>query len=402
MLIKLSPEELEQALEQDTLFGWNEPFLFPSAEDVQQFQQFHLGGKHDQKTHAGARASAPKHLNEYKKEWERPAGQMDSPWGDDPATNPGAAARQKLEKWHERHVTKEKDLAIRLQDAQANTEVQKQMSVQKHRALTKALESRDEDRIAAAIRDRDEYNNKLFDAMDAEEKATVAYFKHRNDYLVDARKQLWESPENRSDFSRYSDSTMGAGQRHMKRNAVTESSKMADEFVNNTVALRRHSDKTWHGGAVPPPDIRYDPQSGRSYYQASAAGGRGGITIMGDASRSPTTKVHEMGHHIERSVGSAPASGAFVDRRRTGPDTPMRDLTRNPSYDAHEQGTPDKFIDGYSSKRYSGDGSSELLSMGMQHMYEDPVRFARADPSHFDYTYRVVKGYEFGTASYTQ
>jgi len=43
---------------------------------------------------------------------------------------------------------------------------------------------------------------------------------------------------------------------------------------------------------------------------------------------------------------------------------------------------------------YTGrDGGGELISMGVEHLLEEPLRFAREDPEHFRLTIQALKGW---------
>ena len=50
----------------------------------------------------------------------------------------------------------------------------------------------------------------------------------------------------------------------------------------------------------------------------------------------------------------------------------------------------DKFIDKYMGKFYK-DGATEILSMGLQMFYTNPVALAKQDPEYFDFIYSVVR-----------
>jgi hypothetical protein len=102
--------------------------------------------------------------------------------------------------------------------------------------------------------------------------------------------------------------------------------------------------------------------------------------------------IHELGHHIEHHDRLiARATHEFLVRR-TKKETPKKlaELLPGRNFSNDEVSKPDKFYDPYMGKIYN-DMSSEILSMGMELFYENPVRFARLDPQTFDFVYAVLR-----------
>lgn len=103
-----------------------------------------------------------------------------------------------------------------------------------------------------------------------------------------------------------------------------------------------------------------------------------------------TTIVHEVGHTIEHAhddrIGEV--SKAFlVSQTRDEKTQHLGD-----GYDPDEVATEDGFMRPYTGKFYHGAGSTEILSMGMQHLFEDASKFAKESPDHFRYTLAVLRG----------
>ncbi len=136
-------------------------------------------------------------------------------------------------------------------------------------------------------------------------------------------------------------------------------------------------------------------------------GGRG-RSSMGQVMSLTTTArertvVHEMGHWLEDVNGVVHEKAiAFLDRRTEGDpvvtmNRAVRDkFDRKGYYDGREKTKPDEFRDPYIGKQYIGrDGqpyATEVISMGLEYMYQAPVAFAQEDPDMFDFIYRVVRG----------
>ena len=104
--------------------------------------------------------------------------------------------------------------------------------------------------------------------------------------------------------------------------------------------------------------------------------------------------VHELGHAIDQAHPSlAKRAVAYRETRTAGEKLKrLRDVTGNSGYDLFEVAKCDKFIDCYMGKFYPGDQHTEVLSMGLEYMYDDPIGFAQKDPTTFDFILRIMKG----------
>ena len=62
-------------------------------------------------------------------------------------------------------------------------------------------------------------------------------------------------------------------------------------------------------------------------------------------------------------------------------------------YEQDEIGAKDGFRDRYVGKFYgSGNSANEVLSMGMQYLFQDPIAFWKESPEHFRYTLAAIHG----------
>lgn len=118
--------------------------------------------------------------------------------------------------------------------------------------------------------------------------------------------------------------------------------------------------------------------------------------------------THELGHWLEFvSPETHRRVGEFL-QRRAGRELPERlsVLTLNRAYKDHEVAVKDNFILPYIGKYYPPKGlgwkkgmlpawrsmpASEVLSMGIQYMYENPARFAEQDPDMFDFIFDTLR-----------
>jgi hypothetical protein len=102
--------------------------------------------------------------------------------------------------------------------------------------------------------------------------------------------------------------------------------------------------------------------------------------------------VHELGHALEyRSPSIQQRRQAFYNRRTAG-ESPvkLRDHTGIAEYKDNEYTRPDKFPDAYSGKVYNHPTSSEVISMGLQHMSESPSTFYHRDPDYFRFIMEII------------
>jgi hypothetical protein len=117
--------------------------------------------------------------------------------------------------------------------------------------------------------------------------------------------------------------------------------------------------------------------------------------------------VHELGHALEAADPGArvEALNFFLRRTEHSSPTPLYGEMKIGHLDLSEYGYRDKFIEPYMGKTYRKDkgrpgleevlkinGSwGEILSVGLQYFYENPVKLARQDPEFFRFLYAVLR-----------
>lgn len=117
-------------------------------------------------------------------------------------------------------------------------------------------------------------------------------------------------------------------------------------------------------------------------------------TVHLDKYSGKSTYAHEMGHYLEdKDPWVHQKALEFYERRTKGEQA----SALGDRYAGHEVARRDKFIDPYVGKDYGvySNGkryATEVISMGLQHYYTDPVGFAKADPEHFDLIYTALRG----------
>ena len=117
-----------------------------------------------------------------------------------------------------------------------------------------------------------------------------------------------------------------------------------------------------------------------------------GSSIYISENESTEVIIHEAAHVLEGSFpGIHEKVQKFFDKRTTGDLwQSLRKLTGK-NYGKAEVTKRDQWINPYMGKKAS-EGNSEILSMGMETMYDDPVGFAKKDPEYFAFMYDTLRG----------
>ncbi|MEI6424613.1 MAG: hypothetical protein WCP55_20515, partial [Lentisphaerota bacterium] len=102
--------------------------------------------------------------------------------------------------------------------------------------------------------------------------------------------------------------------------------------------------------------------------------------------------LHELGHHLEHShISVGDMARKFYEKRTAGKKlVKMKELDPYGKYDDQEYGRDDTFISKYTGKIYE-DGYTEIISMGLEHLYRDPVEFRLKDPEHFELIIKALR-----------
>ena len=114
------------------------------------------------------------------------------------------------------------------------------------------------------------------------------------------------------------------------------------------------------------------------------------------------THAHELGHYLEETFPEIRKLGDDFRQMRikkaAKPDKKMKDVCPGCRYGEKEVGNPDGWTElfGDHSAHYVGkgypDGSTEIISMGIEQLMRDPVKFAKIDPEYFDFIIAVLRG----------
>lgn len=124
---------------------------------------------------------------------------------------------------------------------------------------------------------------------------------------------------------------------------------------------------------------------------------KGQISI---STTTPTkTIIHEIGHNLEYAGGATFRAKriAFFEKRTAGESLQkLSDIFPGYGYEAREVTKTDKWHHAYVGKVYAHDSddnaSSEIISMGIERLYEDAAAFAAEDPEYFDFVVAYLRG----------
>ena len=124
----------------------------------------------------------------------------------------------------------------------------------------------------------------------------------------------------------------------------------------------------------------------RSYYRQE----ENTIYLRGNPDRAVV--FHEMGHwYEEHTPGGNLAALSYLDSRTRGGELKsMNEWMGQTNYGSEEKAIKDKFTSAYTGKIYENGRYTELTSMGMQRLSEDPAFFYRSDRGHMEFTLGMI------------
>lgn len=110
---------------------------------------------------------------------------------------------------------------------------------------------------------------------------------------------------------------------------------------------------------------------------------------------SPTSLVvHEIGHFLQHSslVLDKEVKRFFAYRTKGEVAQKLNKVMKSEMFGATEITKVDKFINPYMGKIYDDVNNSEILSMALEYLYKDPVKFMQKDPEMFKWIVGLLRG----------
>lgn len=131
----------------------------------------------------------------------------------------------------------------------------------------------------------------------------------------------------------------------------------------------------------------FSPFANGQVGRANASG-----NIINITSKEPVEiYIHESMHWLERVNPKMLANSlAFLEYRTKGEEAQSLKKLTKVNYRANEYAKPDKFFDAYCGKIY--DNATEIMSMGIQRLFEHPKEFMEEDKEYFDFVIANLQG----------
>ncbi len=161
--------------------------------------------------------------------------------------------------------------------------------------------------------------------------------------------------------------------------SVVDNAKEACDFLSSVMEASAHGDLMRVKSAPIPAKSSLGPD--RAFYRQSEG------SIYVNSNESTSVVVHEIAHHVECAGTLGPVSKGFMINQTEGSKTQHL----GSHFENYEVFRDDKMATQYSGKWYGLD-STEVISVGAEHLFEDPTEFARKAPEHFKYTIGVLRG----------
>jgi len=130
----------------------------------------------------------------------------------------------------------------------------------------------------------------------------------------------------------------------------------------------------------------------RAAGRGRSSAGWDGKTLNLTTSAGSRTTIHEMGHWLEFNDPEVNEKAVEFYKRRTEGET---DEWLGDNYSRRELTKRDRFLDPYMGKTYSRKGqiaNTELVSMGLEYYWDEPVKLAKEDPEYFDFIFDLLRG----------
>lgn len=188
--------------------------------------------------------------------------------------------------------------------------------------------------------------------------------------------------------------------RNSIREGAREKLKVANpaEFKTNMGKLRKGREDLQQGSNAFASMMGRGTLDNQTVTMHTTGGNRGHYSGNGvylpPINRRSKVVVHELGHWLEdRDSNVHTKALAFLKKRTRGERAiPLSRATGNTNYRAYEMTKKDKFMHPYSGKIYKGGYATEIISMGVEHLYSEPIEFATKDPEYFDFMYNLMRG----------
>ena len=249
--------------------------------------------------------------------------------------------------------------------------------------------------------------NKMRDELDKIEKEITAKREEFRKYIKEAKNNE-EYKSRTEEYYKWAEKSQIAQKRREQMEKITKFKRDKNRAISNALQYSKGGEfkLTTSKGSVLTNKIEETNKllSGlvnKEYlkdYSAVAKGFRG-LRANGSANLiqlnsmdSTTTAIHECMHSIEDTNPKMLAnSKAFLEyRTKNDAEKSLRNLTGNKGYKANEVAKADNFFSPYCGKKY--DYGTEIMSMGLQRIFEEPEKFYKEDREYFNFVIGNLRG----------
>lgn len=173
-----------------------------------------------------------------------------------------------------------------------------------------------------------------------------------------------------------------------------ESEKLKDKYEK--LINQAFDEKVVAAGRPKPIKVEVIDDGTKREFQRWLRGGRESSELHLNSRTPADIFLHEFGHSVEFYNPKARKLIQDFRKSRTKGEKleKLSKLTKNHRYADNEVAFKDKFFNPYIGKMYPGvqGGATEILSMGIQEMFHDPIKFLRKDPEMFELILRIMGG----------
>lgn len=259
--------------------------------------------------------------------------------------------------------------------------------------------------FAKTCSDIDQEIKRLKRAANPDQKKIQALIDKKIQALIDKRNQTYSTYESNLNRARaHEDAIRNYTSIILKADDPTSIDLIASGVATDSAQMKSANaakawlDKVLDKKAVNGQDsvrVIVEDAGNRAYYS-------NGVIALGD-NLDPATAAHEIGHHIE-SHGTNQYSGVgFLKKRTEGygdvkslaEDFPANKFRSTEVYwdDEFRKAFPNPVMAAYAGKYYNGFRATEIISMGVELLFSNPLAFARSDPEFCRFIIGVLRGH---------
>lgn len=299
-------------------------------------------------------------------------------------------------KWSEAHSAKDDERKNLIKSSSNDIKQQLSKISSRNDSLVKKLETLKNDPYIEHINKMNSLKKEYEDLFETyrnmewgTEKYKAGYQKYR-DKLAEYQTAYWKSKTMLAEFAPKVSKILQV-ENGMKFETTAKNEKMEENAKRLKEVLN---------GIIP--DNVLDNRPINIYQTGAVRASQSGQSINLHNNERIGTIIHETAHQLEENNPQMLINSLAFAKSRTEGEK-QKALNKIASgYRRDEYCKPDKFFDPYCGKLYTLFGgrdrsfvdgtASEIMSMGLQHLFEDPINFAKEDREYFDFVISNLRG----------